>query len=177
MSRRVKQYIVEELQRRYGDLDSALVVNIIGLDAISNNQLRRRLRAKNIEMHVVKNSLTRVALQGKPLEPLAKGLDGPCALVTGGDSVIDTAKELVAAAREFAKIELKFGMLEGEPELLPLEQIAKMKGRRELYADLAACALSPARKLAGCLAGPAGLVAGCLKAIAEKEEQSEQAAA
>jgi len=175
MSRQVKQYIIEELKRRYGELDSALVVNIIGLDAISNNALRKRLREKNIEVHVVKNSLTRLALAGTALEPLANALEGPCAIVTGGESVIDTAKELVSATKEFEKLELKFGIIEGDPELIPVERIAQMKGRRELQADISGCAIGPARRLAACLGSPAGLVAGCLKAIIERSSERQAA--
>jgi large subunit ribosomal protein L10 len=179
MSRQVKNLVVDELQKRYGNVDSALVVRIIGLDAVSNNNLRRRLHGKKIELHVVKNSLVRVALKGKPLEPLAASLEGPSAVVTGGDSIIDVAKELVAIARDkqFAKIELKFGVIEGDREVVPVDRIAQMKGRREMHADVLGCAIGPARKLVGCMAGPAGRIAGCLKAIVEKGEKAAAEAA
>lgn len=174
MSKQIKNLVVEELKNRYGQLDSAAVVRIIGLDAVSNNKLRRRLHDKKIDVHVVKNSLAKVALKGRPLEPLANGLDGPVAVVTGGDSIIDVAKELVAIAKdkEYAKIELKFGVIEGDRELIPVERLAMMKGRREMHADVLGCAIGPARKLVGCMAGPAGRIAGCLKAIVEKGEKA-----
>jgi large subunit ribosomal protein L10 len=179
MSKHVKNLVVEELKERYGQLDSAAVVRIIGLDAVTNNKLRRRLLGKKIEVHVVKNSLARVALKGRPLEPLANGLDGPVAVVTGGDSIIDVAKELVAVAKEkeYAKIELKFGIIEGDRELIPVGRLAMMKGRRQMQGDVVGCAIGPARKLVGCLAGPAGRVVGCLKAIVEKGEKAGEAAA
>lgn len=177
MSKQVKNIIVDELEKRYGHLDSAAVVRIIGLDAVSNNRLRRRLHNKKIDVHVVKNSLARVALKGKALEPLAAGLDGPVAVVTGGDSIIDVAKELLAISKEkeFAKIELLNGVIEGDRELVPVERIAAMKGRREMHADVLGCAIGPARKLVGCMAGPAGRIAGCLKAIVEKGETAGEA--
>lgn len=179
MSRQIKNLVVDELVKRYGNLDSALVVRIIALDAVSNNNLRRRLHNKNIEVHMVKNSLVRVALKGKALESLAKSLEGPSAVVTGGDSIIDVAKELVAVAKEkpYAKIELKFGVIEGDQELIPVERIATMKGRREMHADILGCAVSPGRKLVGCMAGAGGRIAGCLKAIVEKGEKAAAEAA
>ncbi len=178
MSRQVKNLVVDELQKRYGSLDSALVVRIIGLDAVSNNNLRRRLHGKKIELHVVKNSLARVAFKGKALEPLATALEGPVALVTGGDSIIDVAKEMVAVAKEkqFAKIELQFGVIEGDSEVVAVDRIAQMKGRREMHAEILGCAIGPARKLVGCVAGPGGRIAGCLKAIVEKGEKAAEAA-
>ena len=172
MSRQIKNLVVDELRKRYGNVDSALVVRVIGLDAVSNNNLRRRLHGKKIELHVIKNSLARVAFKGKALEPLANALEGPSAVVTGGDSIIDVAKELVAIARDkqFAKIELLFGEIEGDREVVPVDRIARMKGRREMHADVLGCAVSPGRKLVGCMAGAGGRIAGCLKAIADKPE-------
>ncbi len=40
MSKQVKNLMVEELKNRYGELDSAAVVRVIGLDAVANNRLR-----------------------------------------------------------------------------------------------------------------------------------------
>jgi len=179
MSKLIKNLVVEELKKRYGQLDSAAVVRIIGLDAVTNNKLRRRLHDKKIELHVVKNSLARVALKGRPLEPLAGALDGPVAVVTGGDSIIDVAKELVAISKEkeYAKFELLQGIIEGDRELVPIVRIASMKGRREMHADVVACAIGPARRLVGCMAGPAGRIAGCLKAIVERGEKGGEAPA
>jgi large subunit ribosomal protein L10 len=178
MSRQIKNLVVDELQNRYGNADSALVVRIIGLDAVSNNNLRRRLHNKKIELHVVKNSLARTALKGRLLEPLANALEGPSAMVTGGDSIIDVAKELVAIAKDkqFAKIELLFGEIEGDKEVISVDRIAQMKGRREMHADILGCAVSPGRKLVGCMAGGGGRIAGCLKAIIEKGEKAGEAA-
>lgn len=172
MSKLVKNLVVEELKNRYGELDSAAVVRIIGLNAVSNNNLRRRLHNKKIDVHVVKNSLARVALKGRPLEPLAASLDGPVAMVTGGESIIDVAKELLAISleKEYAKIELKFGIIEGDKDLVSVERIAQMKGRSQMQGDVLGCAIGPARKLVGCFAGPAGRVVGCLKTIADREE-------
>jgi len=179
MSRQIKNLVVDELRKRYGNVDSALVVRVIGLDAVSNNNLRRRLHGKKIELHVIKNSLARVAFKGKALEPLANALEGPSAVVTGGDSIIDVAKELVAIARDkqFAKIELLFGEIEGDREVVPVDRIARMKGRREMHADVLGCAIGPARKLVGCMAGAGGRIAGCLKAIVEKGEKAAAEAA
>ncbi len=178
MSKQLKNLVVDELRKRYGGADSALVVRIIGLDAVSNNSLRRRLRSKGIEMHVVKNSLAKVALKGTHLESLANSLDGPAAVVTGGDSIIDTARELVALAgqKQYGKLELEFGVIEGDQEILTVSRIASMKSRRQIHADIAACAVSPGRKIVGCIAGTAGRIAGCLKAIVEKAEKAEQVA-
>jgi large subunit ribosomal protein L10 len=168
MSKPVKDLIAREYRRRYEGVDSACVVSVIGLDAISTNRVRGELGSQNIRLQVVKNSLARRAFADGPLEPLASILQGPCALVTGGESVIDVAKSLVRLQKTYPLIELKQGMLDGDPELLEVEQLARMKTRLELVGELALLIASPARSMAGGLAAPGGRIAGCLKAIGDR---------
>jgi len=175
MSKPVKDLITQEYKKVYRDLDSACVVSVIGLDAISTNKLRGELRQKEIRLQVIKNSMARRALADTTLGPLSSALEGPCALVTGGSSVIDVAKLLVDFQKTYPQLELKIGMLDGDPELIDLKQLAKMKSREELIAEVAMLISSPARNIAGCLAAAGGRLAGCIKAIAEKQEGSEAA--
>jgi len=170
MSKPVKDLVTQEYKKRYGELDSACVVSVIGLDAISTNRFRRELRERNMRLQVVKNSLARRAFDGTALAPLGKGLEGPCALVTGGQSVIDVAKVLVEAKAKYPQIELRVGIIGGDSELLPIEELAKMKSRDELIAEVAMLIASTGRRLAGAVASPAGKIAGCVKAIADKGE-------
>jgi large subunit ribosomal protein L10 len=173
MSKPVKDLITQEYVGRYSKLSNACLVSVIGLDAISTNKLRGTLRARRIEMQVLKNSLARRAFADGPLAPLAGALDGPCALVVGGESIIDVAKALVEMKKTYPGIELKQGILEGDPDLVDVERLARMKSRGELLSDLAMLIASPGRRLAACLLGPGGRLAGCFKAMADKEEKAE----
>ena len=172
MSKPVKDLVTEEYKDKYGELDSACVVSVIGLDGNASNRLRRELLAKKVKLQVVKNSLARRAFSSSKLAPLGKGFDGPCALVTGGESIIDVAKILVETKTKYPQIELRVGMVGGEPDLIPIEQMAKMKSRQELISEIAMLLASPGWRLAGAIQGPAGRLAGCIKAIAEKLERS-----
>lgn len=174
MSKPVKDLMTQEYRQRYENVDSACVVSVIGMDAISTNRLRGTLRSKEIRLQIVKNSLARRAFADRPLAPLAESFTGPCALVTGGESAIDLAKTLVELRKTYPAIELKLGMLGGDPELVEVERLAKMKNRAELLGELAMLIGSPGRRLAGCLAGPGGRIAGCLKAIADKEDGEQE---
>lgn len=180
MSKPVKDLVTQEYQQRFGAAEGACVVSVIGLDAISTNKLRGELRSKRIELKVVKNSLARRAFADGPLAPLAPALTGPCALVTGGESVIDLAKTLVELKKTYPKIELRQGVLKGDSELISLDRLAQMKSKRELMGDIAMLLLTPGRKLAGAIASPAGKIAGCVKTLIEKQEKAggtEEAAA
>lgn len=175
MSRKVKELLESELRKKYGTLDGALVVDVSKLTGVQANQFRGKLHAKGIEMHVVKNRATRRALAESPLAAIGKSLAGPCALVTGRPSLIELAKEMVDLVKEYPALVLKGGVVEGQPEYLPVETVAKMRGRLEVLGDVAAMIAGPGRRLAACLRGPGGRLAGCLKAIADKPEVSVEA--
>ena len=168
MSKAVKAMIAAELKERYADTDSACVIDLTGMSVQEQEQLRENLREKSARLQVVKNSLARRALQGGPLEPLGDALEGPCALVTSSESLIETAKVLVKVAEEFNQLELKQAILDGDPGLLTVTDVSKMKSRTELVGELVMLAASPGRALAGCLASPQSKIAGCLKAIVDK---------
>ncbi len=169
MSKPLKQMMMGALRDRYEGVDSACVVDLTGLDVGSTTVFRRSLREKSIRMEVVKNSMATRAFKGTPLEPLGDVLEGPCALVTGGDSVIEIAKMLVEAARKFAAITLKQAIIDGDPSLLDVAEVARFKSRVELLGEVAMLMVSPARAIAGCVASPQSKIAGCLKTLAEKE--------
>lgn len=168
MSKTVKTMVTDDLRNRYRDVQSACVVDLTGLNVQEQQVLRAALRARSGRLEVMRNSMARRAFQDGPLEPLGSALVGPCALVTGSESVIELAKALVEAAQEFTQLKLKHAIMEGVPELLTVEILSKMKSQRDLIAEVAQLIGSPARALAGCLASPQSRIAGCLKALVER---------
>ena len=170
MSKPIKAMVTEVLRSRFEDVAEACVVDLTGLDVDSTVQVRRALTAKSMRLMVVKNSLARRAFAGGPLEPIGDFLSGPCALVTGGDSAIEVAKAMVTLAKEHPAIKLKDGLLIGDRELIPVSEMASMKGHGELIGEVAMLISSPGRAIAGCLSSPQGKIAGCLKAIVERGE-------
>jgi len=173
MSKYVKQLITEHYRRRLQGVDSAVLVNVIGLDANRTRRLRKELADKNIHLMVVKNTLAARAFRGTPLEKAFENISGPTAICWGGDDIVTLAKEVVKFAKDedFAPFTTKGGVLEGEP-LTPqqVEEISKWPSRQELLAQLVARLLGPASTLMSALAGPGSTLAGQLKQLAEGEK-------
>jgi len=168
MSKAIKELMTEHLRERYAEMDSACVVELTGLSVQAQEKLRRNLREKSARLEVVKNSLARLAFKGGPLDPLGPTLVGPCALVSSPGSLIDVAKLLVEAAKDFKTLKLKQGILDGDPTPLTVEAISKMRTRGEILGEFAMLINSPGRAIAGCLKSPQSKIAGCLKAIVDK---------
>jgi len=178
MSKRIKNLIATELQKRLTGADSVVIVDYSGVSANDTNKLRSGLRKKNVKMTVIANAQGRRALEKVGLKAGGDILLGTNALVYGGESVVDAVKELLEQTKEIAKLKIKGSVVEGQLLDKPAtEALAKLPGRRELHSQISTLAISPGRKLAAQIVGPGRNVAGLVKAVIEKKEKEAPAAA
>jgi large subunit ribosomal protein L10 len=174
MSKYVKGLIESELKRLIADsgMTEFMVISIMGVSGVDNNAMRGELKKKGVRLAVVKNSLFQRALSDHEMGGAHGLFSGPCAVVYGGDSIVDVAKELQVWGKSLKALEIKGAYLDGTTlDAQDAANLAKMPTRRELHGIIAAAAVSPARKLAGSIGAPASLIAGCLKTIVEKAEK------
>lgn len=175
MSKPVKEMIVSAYESRLGDHEDAVVVSLRGVKSDGTESIRGRLRAKEITVQVVKNSLARKAFEGTKLAGLSPLMKGQNAVVFGAESVVDVAREIISLVKEFPDVELKGAVLDGElyEGEDGVERLSKFPTRDEAIATAVTLVLSPARKLVGAVKGPGGRLAGIVKAIEEKLEAGE----
>jgi large subunit ribosomal protein L10 len=174
MSKYVKELIQGELEQRVADghVKEFIVFNLMGVPGVENNVMRGELKQKGVEMFVVKNSLFKRALRGQDMESACDLFSGPCTVAYGGDSIVDAAKELVDWAKKVKSIQLKGAFLDGAVlDGKAANALAKMPTRRELHAQIASCAMSPASQIAGALIGPSSIIAGCVETLIENAEK------
>ena len=96
MSKYVKDLVSKEIAHRLEGVGYALLVNVVGLDAGKTFVLRRRLREKNIELLVIKNSLGRRATEDTPLAAAFQGVEGTLAMVWGSEDFVSLTKEITS---------------------------------------------------------------------------------
>ncbi|MFC1762045.1 50S ribosomal protein L10 [Planctomycetota bacterium] len=174
MSKYVKGLIENELQTTISDkgLREFMIVSIMGVGGVDNNVIRGDLKAKGVEMFVVKNSLFRRALKTQDLGEAVDLFKGPCAVAFGGDSIVDVAKEISDWGKKVKALSIKGAFLDGAIlDEVGAQALAKMPTRKELQSQIAATIMSPASKLAGAIGGPASLIAGCVKTLIENAEK------
>jgi large subunit ribosomal protein L10 len=179
MSKQVKSLITKELSERFKDLDGVGVINPRGINAIKNNQIRRRLHEKGLRMTVVKNTLARRATTASKLKGFEKLLDGPSAVIYGkAASISAVARTLLDEKKADATIELRGMFFDGELYIgdKGVEQVSKLPTREEAIGNLVGLILGPGSKLAGALKGPGGKLGALLKAIEEKAAAVPEAA-
>jgi large subunit ribosomal protein L10 len=179
MSKVVKGLVQKEIAKRLADIDGVAVINPRGIDAIKNNLIRRRLRAKGVRMTVVKNTLAKRAVGDGKLKGFDALLDGPSAVIYGEASIATIARMILDEKKNDDKIELRGVFFDGEIYVgdKGMEQVSKLPTREEAIGQVVALILAPGSKLAGTLKGQAGKVAALIKAIEEKAEKAGGAAA
>ena len=170
MSKYVKNLITEHLRDRFKDVQEALLVNMVGLDANANNRLRAELREKDIHVVVVKNSLARRATEGTPLTAMFEGLTGSSAVCWGSDDMVALAKEITRLARDqqYEAFQPRGGVMDGER--LTSRQVAEVSrwpSREELLAIVAGQVIGVASEVASQLVGPATQVASQIEKMIE----------
>lgn len=169
MSKVVKELVRQELVKRFDGMTSLAVVGFTGVDAVATSEIRKRLVSKGIRLTVIKNALAKQAFETVGLEVAVGLLDGPSAIATSDDSVIEIIRELLEIGRETPELTVKAAVLEGDA--FGPERIRELSGyptRDEAISRLVGCVMWPGARLGGCLVGPGRKVAALVKAIEEK---------
>ena len=174
MSKYVKDLLTKDLAGRLDGVEECVVADVIGMDANSTSELRKRLRSKGIRLMVVKNSLARRAFAGKSLAPAFEGVEGTNAVMWGADDFVALVKEATELNKDeelFEKFEARGGVMDGES--LSAEEVAavsKWPSREEQLSMLVGQLLGPGGQLVAQLKGPGGQLAAQVKTIADKDE-------
>lgn len=175
MSKPIKELIIEDYRKRFNDLDGALILDIRGMTANDNNDLRLDLQKKKIRVTVIKNTLAKKAIAGTSLENLGAGLEGPSARAYGAESVVDVARELVDWAKKLKQLTLKGAVLDGTyyPGEKGVKQLSSFPTREEAQATIVQLVLSPGGGVVGAATAPGANIMGIVKEIQERLEKGQ----
>jgi large subunit ribosomal protein L10 len=165
-----KQYIGQEYLTRLNNSPFFMVVDYRGLTVGHFTELRKRLVKAGSQIHVVKNSMFRLAAKEAGFSDLGGTLVGQLAVVTGQKDISATAKVIKTFHSEFDKPKLRFGYLNSQrlesPDLMALADLPSLD---VLRSKLLGLVMAPATKLVVLINTPGTQLARVIKAKAEKE--------
>ncbi|MGO8766782.1 MAG: 50S ribosomal protein L10 [Limisphaerales bacterium] len=166
-----KQILTKEYAARLNASPFFIVIGYQGLKVSHFGELRKRLSQAGAEVHVVKNSIFRVAAKEAGLADLNGSLAGQMAVVTGQKDISAAAKALKNFGAEFDKLKLKFGYLNNQRlEEASIVALADLPSLDVLRARLLGLLNAPATKLVTLINTPATQLAQVIKAKAEKAQ-------
>lgn len=172
MKKEIKDTVIVELGEKLKAYPHFYLVDITGLNAEKTSALRRKCFKNEIKMVVVKNTLLHRAFMASDVdfEPLCGSLKGNTAVM-----FTNTANSPAKLLKEYTK--------EGIPALKAayaeesifvgadkLEELASLKSKNELIADVVALLQSPAKNVVSALQSGANTIHGVLKTLGERPE-------
>jgi len=132
-----KQQIAEDLRDRFSKSAIIVLTDYKGLDVAAMNDLRRKLRAEEIEYQVVKNSILIRASADNDGDLIKDFFKGPSAVALSYDDPIAPAKVLAQFAKDHEKLEIKVGVMNGKVlDATAIKALAQLPPREVLLGQL-----------------------------------------
>ncbi len=174
MSKLVKRLVSRDISGRLDGVSDAVLVNVVGMTANDNCELRKIFRSKGISVLVVKRTMAARATEGTSLRPAFDSVKGSMAIASGCEDFVSLAKAVteIVDSGQFKLLQIKGGVMDSDP--LDAEQvraISKWPNRQEQISMLVGQILSPGANLSGQLVGGGRKLASQIKKIIEKQEE------
>ena len=154
-----KQAIVEALVERIQGASAGILVDYQGITVAEDTALRTEMRKEGVEYSVVKNTLTRIAIDKLGMKELDSVLNGSTSLATSAEDPIAPFRIISEYSKKLNdRFNVKAAFMEGK--ILSEQEIAELStltSKIDLYA-----------KLAGSLNAIMGGLAVCLSEVVEK---------
>ena len=164
-----KKLITSEYVVRLNASPFFIVVDYVGLTVGQFTELRKRLAKAGAEVHVVKNSIFRIAAQEAGVTDFSGALAGQLAVVTGQKDVSAAAKAVKTFQAEFEKPKIKFGYLNNQRlEVAEIKALADLPSLEVMRSKLLGLMQAPASSLVRLLNTPASQLARVLQARVDK---------
>ena len=166
-----KKEIVKDLHEKFARSKVVIITDYKGLDVSTINDLRRRLRAHEIEYKVVKNSLLVRAAEETDVALIKDRFKGPSAVALSYDDPIAPAKVLTKFLDEYSQLEIKSGVMDGKVlDLAAIKKISTLPSREELLGQFLSAANGVATSFVRVLNAMPVQLLNVLQAIKEQKE-------
>jgi large subunit ribosomal protein L10 len=170
MRKEVKDTIIHELGEKLKQYPHFYLVDVTGLNAEDTAALRRKCFKQEIKMVVVKNTLLHKALEASDIdfEPIYSALKGSTAVLF--TQVANVPAKLL---KEYTKVGIPALKAAYAEESIfvgadRLEELASIKSKSELIADVVAMLQAPAQSVISALESGANTIHGVLKTLEER---------
>jgi large subunit ribosomal protein L10 len=148
MLRTEKVTAIDGLKDQFSKMSSAVFVDFAGMTVEEVSNLRGKFRARGVEYRVIKNTLVKQALAGKPFsDSLGKVLRGMTGVAWSFEEPSAAARVVKDFVKENEKLKIKAGLMDGQVLNAKQveEQLATLPSKDEARAMLLATFNAPAQ--------------------------------
>ena len=171
MSKALNKALIDGLATELEGIDSCVLVGTRGLTVEEVSDLRTKLREQDFRMRVVKNTLASISFGRTEMEGLGELLDGPSAIVFGGEGAGPLSKLLVAEAKvRKEKLVIHGGYSEGELlDAAGVDALSLAPSRTELLSMTMSAFFGPVSDLSAHMNGLFSEMHGLIEALETKQ--------
>jgi len=160
----------EDLVGSFDKSSAVFLAQYSGMTVEQLSALRRGLRAVNAEFQVVKNTIAKKALEGKPQAVVAEWLKGQTGVVFVFGDVAAAAKVISEVAKKNDKLKISGGALGAEKlAAKDVETLASLPSREVLIGKILGSMVAPQRGLMGVMMGVPRAMVCVLNQIKEQK--------
>jgi len=159
---------VAKVTGRLKECKSAVVMVNAGLTVEEVTQLRSLLFKEKVELHVVKNTLAKIALKQADINVLDEFMSGPTALALAMGDAVAPARVLSKFAKDHEKLTVRGGWVDGRKMSdKDIKALANLPSREQLLAKALGSMKAPIVGLVMVLSGTQRKLVYALSAVAK----------
>jgi large subunit ribosomal protein L10 len=168
-----KTKAIGELKESLSTAQDFIFTDYRGLTVEQITNLRRQLRAKEVQYKVVKNNFAKIAFEQLSTPDVSGYLVGPTAVAITPRDTNEVAKIFYDFLKEAPALKVKGALVSGTVyNAAQTEAFSKLPGRLELISMLMSVMNGPARNLAAALNDVPSRLVRTIKAVGEKKAAS-----
>ena len=169
IGRKFRELMVDEVEGFVKDSPYLFFVNFQKLPVSKMESLKRSLKRSSSDLKVVKNSILKLALKKRKLEPLCEFIEGFCGVTFGRNDPIKTSKILYDFSRTEEGFTIKGGYIDGQVLVADrIKELAMLPSREGLLAKFVGSMKSPMNGLVNVLKGNLQKLVYILDVISKK---------
>jgi large subunit ribosomal protein L10 len=174
MLRKDKEPIVDDMTQLLAGSETMFVADYRGLTVAELGELRAKLRERGATLHVLKNTLAKIAAERSGRQIMVELFSGPTAVAFTGADLVGAAKALTEYARTHKQLDVRGGFIQNQIiDAAGVKMLATLPSREALIAQVVGTMAAP---ITGLVTVLQGTLVGFVRALNRVAEQKGAAA-
>lgn len=166
MNRTDKTDMVERLSEQLSKSSTIYLTDFTGIAVKPMTELRRKMRVAGVQCTVVKNTLALRAMEAASVKGVEDVMSGPTAFVFAGEDPVTAAKILADFQKEHEQLQIKAGLVEGQPVTADeVKRLASLPSREQLLSQALGLMQASLQGFAGAIDGLLYQMVGAIDAL------------